>query len=149
MNEEYERNESILIDLRKMLSSDPPDTNGSSTQPNFAVFSTNSHTDNSQQPLTTQTNFTLSQLPALKSIITELRPKLAKAHATHLNVESAKDERREERRDYVEQRIKAHLGKNAHVSTDDAAGLSSRNVDMEEVEALEKVAAGFVPLPPR
>ena len=149
LDKEYERNETMLAELRSLLSVHPPEQSHPPNQPNFGAFTGNGHTGNNRQPLTTHTNFTLSQLPALRAIVAELRPKLAKAHATSLGVESAKDERREERRDYIEQRTKAHLEKNTHLPSDDAAALSGKSMDLDEVEALEKVAGVFAPLPPR
>ena len=91
----------------------------------------------------------MSQLPALQSIVAELRPKLAQLHSSKFTHNSAKDERREDRRDYIEQRTKAHLEKHGLHNGDDAMSLTGRNIDLDEIGALEKIAARFISLPPR
>lgn len=148
---EYQRNEAILAQLRAIMSIPTSSQVRTDRGPNFAFLAGTdsaksagiSAIQTSRQPITTNTTFTLSQLPALRSILAELRPRLAKLNSGHWGVESAKDERREERRDYIEQRTKMHLERNGHVTGDEAASLSGRNVDPDELAALEKVAATF------
>jgi kinetochore protein Mis12/MTW1 len=94
-----------------------------------------------QRPLTTNTTFTLSQLPALRALLTELRPKLANLRSAELGFNSARDERRQERRDYIEQRTRMHLERNRRAYGDNTVSVNGRKVDTEEVEALEKVAS--------
>jgi len=93
-----------------------------------------------QRPLTTNTTFTLSQLPALRALLAELRPKLASLQSAELGFNSARDERRQERRDYIEQRTRMHLDRNRR-----AYGDNGRKVETEEVEALE-VSKGILAL---
>ena len=97
-----------------------------------------------QQPLTTNTTFALSQLPALRALLAELRPKLVTLQETVLKQDSAKDERREERREYIEQRTKAHLDKSGHALAMNAVS-TGRQVDKDEILALEKVSSIFGP----
>lgn len=93
------------------------------------------------QPLTTNTTFTLSQLPALKAILADLRPKLASLQSPGPGLDSARDERRQERRDYIEQRARMHLQRNGRAYAENVMFVNGRKVDPEEVEALEKVAS--------
>jgi kinetochore protein Mis12/MTW1 len=94
-----------------------------------------------QRPLTTHTTFALSQLPALRALLAELRPKLASFRSTDLGFNSARDERRQERRDYIEQRTRMHLDRNRRAYGDNTVSVNGRKVETEEVEALEKVAS--------
>jgi hypothetical protein len=90
-----------------------------------------------QRPLTTNTTFTLSQLPALRALLAELRPKLISLQSAELGFNSARDERRQERRDYIEQRTRMHLDRNRRAYGDNIVSVNGRKVDTEEVEALE------------
>ena len=100
-----------------------------------------------QQTLTTNTNFALSQLPALRGLLSELRPKLAALREAKgiLQADTAKDELRGERREYIEQRTRSHLERNGQTAGEDSAMVSGKRVDPEEVQALEKVASIFEP----
>jgi len=121
--------------------------------PSFSFLSNNAEAralgvsiDNTaQQSLMTNTNFTLSQLPALKAILAELRPRLATLRAKSLAMDSARDERREERREYIEQRTRAHLERNGQAIPANGSILPEKKLDIEEIEALEKVASMFGP----
>ena len=93
------------------------------------------------RPLTTNTNFVLSQLPTLKAILADLRPKLARLRNARQGLDSAKDERREERREYIEQRTRLHLERNGDAVMENAVTLDGRKVDRDEIEALEKAAS--------
>ena len=148
LDKEYERNEAVLAQLRSITGTKSSQTTQQAHLPNLSFLST-SNTGSGQQPLTAETNFAMSQLPALRSIVAELRPKLAQLHASKFTNNSAKDERREDRRDYIEQRTRAHLEKHGLHNGDDAMSLTGRNIDLDEIDALEKVAARFTSLPPR
>ncbi|KAI9810756.1 MAG: hypothetical protein M1827_006094 [Pycnora praestabilis] len=63
-------------------------------------------TCNGQQPLNTTTNFAISQLPALRSLLSTLRPKLATLPKTSSN---DYDSTREERRYYIESQTRRHI----------------------------------------
>lgn len=58
---------------------------------------------------------------------------------------TAKDEVREERRGYIEQRIQSHLQRNGEDTHGDSSMVPGVRVDPEEVSALERVAATFEP----
>lgn len=96
-----------------------------------------------KQTLTTNTNFALSQLPALQSLLADLRPKLASLQTTAMGAQSVKAERREERREYIEQRARIHLQRNGEGAAVNDPAISGKRVEPEEVEALEKVADMF------
>jgi len=95
---------------------------------------------NSQHPLTTQTNFTVSQLPALRQHLAALRPKLESLEKIPLRDEP------DERRTYIEEQTRRHLEKNgADMETGEGlmgpgigAGLG-RRIGHEEVSAIERV----------
>ena len=90
---------------------------------------------NKNKPLTTNTTFAVSQLPALRAMLASLRPKLRSLPPTNMQIES--DGKREERRWYIEERTKMQVdsfGGNTNV-------VKGRSVDAEDVEALEKVVA--------
>lgn len=91
------------------------------------------------QPLTTNTNFTLSQLPAMKSVLSELRGQLANLRDVPPNMDTAKGELREERRQYIEQRTQDHLQRHGQTMIGDAAMVGEKTIDPAEIEALEKI----------
>ena len=70
-------------------------------------------------------------------------PKLASLQSADYGLKTARDERRQERRDYIEQRARMHLERNGQAYADNTICVNGRNVDPEEVEALEKVASVF------
>lgn len=143
LHQEHARNEAILAQLKSMLT----ETNLSDSDANFAFLSSTvaSHSFSGQQPLTTNTNFTLSQLPALKSLMADLRKKTTLLKEGENNLITAKDERREERREYIEQRTKSHLERSGHGAENDSIPMYGKQVDSIELEALEKVAGMFHP----
>jgi kinetochore protein Mis12/MTW1 len=98
-----------------------------------------------QRSLTTNTNFVVSQLPALRGLLAELRPRLAALKDSRMGVDMdcAKDELREERRGYIEQRTRSHLERNGLNLGENSTLVSGKRVDPEEVQALEKVASIF------
>ncbi|KAJ9606010.1 hypothetical protein H2200_009859 [Cladophialophora chaetospira] len=132
---EYNRNQAIIHQLQSLIG------NGQVTPSNLS-FLTNG---TSAQSLTTNTNFAVSQLPALRATLAEIRPKLAALKNASINVESAKDEDKEERRGYIEQRTRSHLQRNGEGLQEPMAAVSGKRVDPEEIQALEKVAAIFEP----
>ena len=134
---EYNRNEAILQQLRSL-------SGYSQTAPNSLSF-LNNGSSTQPQNLSTNTNFAVSQLPALKALLSELRPKLAALEDANNNAATARDELKEERRGYIEQRTRSHLQRNGAKLPDQSAAVSGRRVDSKEVQALEKVAAIFDP----
>lgn len=94
----------------------------------------------SQQPITTNTRFALSQLPALRSLLADLRPRLAELQTSATRVESVREERMEERREYIEQRARLHLQRHGEGNLLNNLPIAGKRVEPEEIEALEKVA---------
>ncbi|OAL39035.1 hypothetical protein AYO20_01786 [Fonsecaea nubica] len=144
LKEEYRRNEAILQQLRSLIGDSPDSANSLSFLMNGAsgqTLNVTQHPDSRR--LTTNTKFAVSQLPALKSLLAELRPKLALLKDTDKNISSAKDELKEERRGYIEQRTRSHLERHGEASGEDSTVLSGKRVDREEVQALENVASIF------
>jgi kinetochore protein Mis12/MTW1 len=92
-----------------------------------------------RSPLTTNTNFILSQLPALRAMLTQLRPKLSTLpkSAEEMDLESKKDERRE----YIESRIRMHLERAGEPAiSDGGAVIEGRKIKSYEAQALETIA---------
>ncbi|KIW31157.1 uncharacterized protein PV07_02826 [Cladophialophora immunda] len=145
--EEHKRNEAVLRQLRNLIGNTHPATNSLSFLLDGASAQTqNGPQHNDHRDLTTNTNFAISQLPALKSLLAELRPRLASLKDTDMSISSAKDEVKEERRGYIEQRTRSHLERNGEASAEDSTALPGKRVDPEEVQALEKVASIFDPV---
>ena len=92
----------------------------------------------SHTPLTTNTRFVLSQLPALRAMLAELRPKLATLPTSADRMDW--DSKREERRRYIESRTRMHLERTGEIGMGDGSGVvKGRKIDGEEVQALESV----------
>jgi kinetochore protein Mis12/MTW1 len=100
-------------------------------------------TGTAQQPITTNTRFALSQLPALQRLLADLRPRVASLRASATGIDSVRAERREERREYIEQRAKLHVQRHAEGALVNNSGITGKRVEPEEIEALEKVADIF------
>ncbi|KAL2824959.1 Mis12 protein-domain-containing protein [Aspergillus cavernicola] len=92
-------------------------------------------------PLTTNTTFILSQLPALQALLKELRPKLASLPKA--GVADDKESKSDERRDYIESRIRLHLERSGQlpVGSDSNAALGGHKMDISEAQALEAVTS--------
>lgn len=139
---EYRRNEAILAQLKAML--DPKSTEESLPNLSFLAEMTSQQRLSGQQPLTTNTKFALSQIPTLESILADLKSRLALLQEEQPAFDSAKDELREERREYIEQRTKLYVDK--HSRADKKSGpVSGKQAEASEVEALEKAANLFNP----
>ncbi|KAL4880922.1 Mis12 protein-domain-containing protein [Aspergillus karnatakaensis] len=92
-------------------------------------------------PLTTNTTFILSQLPALQAMLQELRPKLASLPKSGLMADT--DSKSDERREYIESRIKLHLERSGQlpVGIDGNHNIVGRKMDISEAQALEAVTS--------
>jgi kinetochore protein Mis12/MTW1 len=137
LKHEQSRNEAILRQLRGLRDGE------AAGNLNFMTESAGANAMNvspDKQNLTTNATFTMSQLPALKALLVELRPKLAALQALSTTTSTAKEEIRQERREYIEQRTKAHIERYGGTSSDDAAAVPGRPLDTEEILAMEKVA---------
>ena len=90
-------------------------------------------------PLTTNTTFILSQLPALQTVLRQLRPKLATLpkQGDAMEVDSKGDERRE----YIESRIRLHLERTGQLAVGSNGNpvIAGRKIDISEAHALEMV----------
>ncbi len=142
LKQEQNRNEAILQQLRTITASDGDKSFIFLTQNKAASrlgVNPGSH------GLTTNTTFAMSQLPALKALLAELRPRLASLKDVNVGVESAKHEMMQERRDYIEQRTRSLLQKNGGAMADNTSDLAAKPLDPDELRALEKVAQIFNP----
>lgn len=139
LSEEHQRN-AILIRQLKGL------TEGTDHTVTNLSFLTNASTKSSQS-LASNAGFVLSQMPALRSLLEDLRPRLAALHASKAKIESgsAKDEIRQDRRSYIEQRTRAHLERHGQGMGSEGQVVGGRRVDPEEVQALERTASIFDP----
>ncbi|KAL4873808.1 hypothetical protein BDV12DRAFT_192250 [Aspergillus spectabilis] len=92
-------------------------------------------------PLTTNTTFILSQLPALQAMLQELRPKLATLPKSGLVVD--KESKSDERREYIESRIRLHLERSGQlpVGNDGSSTIVGRKMGISEAQALEAVTS--------
>ncbi|KAI9932248.1 hypothetical protein ASPWEDRAFT_59346 [Aspergillus wentii DTO 134E9] len=90
-------------------------------------------------PLTTNTKFILSQLPALQAMLKQLRPKLATLPKSAQPTEA--ETKRNERAEYIESRIKLHLERAGQLAVggDGNPIITGRKIDSSEAQALEAV----------
>lgn len=155
---ETKRNAAIIKQLRGLLEGTKMDHNKqqntasleAKAAPDFSFLSStpsatrfNIGAKASESPLTTNTRFALSQLPPLRSLLADLRPKLATMQRTGPRVQSAADERREERKQYIEERAILHVDRDGDTNMLDHDIVKGRIIDPEEIVALEKVAGIF------
>ncbi|KAF7720131.1 Mis12 family protein [Penicillium ucsense] len=91
-------------------------------------------------PLTTNTTFILSQLPALHAALENLRPKLASLPGSSAEIRAKS--KRDERREYIESRIRLHLERAGQLAVSDDGNtiVAGRRIDISEAQALENVA---------
>ncbi|EPS25168.1 hypothetical protein PDE_00099 [Penicillium oxalicum 114-2] len=162
LKEESARNEAVIAQLKSILSTVEtvsPDRaeNGSKTDAavkpvdlSFLTSSpaarqlrvgvdTSAHTK--YAPLTTNTTFILSQLPALHATLENLRPKLASLPGSSQGLTSRT--KRDERREYIESRIRLHLERAGQLAVSDNGNpvVAGRRIDISEAQALESVAS--------
>ncbi|KAI9368752.1 Mis12 protein-domain-containing protein [Aspergillus egyptiacus] len=98
-------------------------------------------------PLTTNTTFILSQLPALQALLKELRPKLASLPKS--GAASDNESKPDERREYIESRVRLHLERSGQlaVGNDGHPALAGRKMDISEAQALEAVTSMLTQTP--
>ena len=139
----HAKNAATIAQLQTMLT--PPSTNNASTPSNSLAFLTQHQngSSTSQSPLTTQIQFATSQLPALRHLVDELRPKIDKLKYAGLEgIDSGS--RREERRQYIESGVRRVVGKGGFGNSEgglEATGMERRS--REDVEGLEAVIRGI------
>ncbi|OJD19623.1 hypothetical protein AJ78_00480 [Emergomyces pasteurianus Ep9510] len=165
LRQESDRNDAIITQLRSILykdthrptpteekdgttltitsqtpTADAPDLSFLLTDPTARHLRIGDVADPSHNPITTNTTFILSQLPALRAMLAQLRPKLATLPRSMEEMEL--DPRREERREYIEGRTWMHLVRNGELG---GAGnghgvvVAGRRIEGKEVQALEGV----------
>ncbi|PGH31063.1 kinetochore protein Mis12/MTW1 [[Emmonsia] crescens] len=164
LRQESNRNDAIIAQLRSILfkdahplsteekessttnsnspipTADAPDLSFLLTDPTARRLRIGDAADPSHNPITTNTTFILSQLPALRAMLAQLRPKLSTLPRSAEQMEL--DPRRDERREYIESRTLMHLVRNGVLGpTGDGHGVvvAGRRVEGEEVQALEGV----------
>jgi kinetochore protein Mis12/MTW1 len=150
---EASRNEAIIAQLKDLttLEDAPESAKPSRTKEHDFSFLTSTTSAKAlnvttttagfaQPPVTTNTKFALSQLPALQSLLADLRPRLASLQSSNTGIDGVRAERREERREYIEQRAKLHLDRHGDGASASHSAVSGKRVEPEEIEALEKVA---------
>ncbi|KMP07198.1 hypothetical protein CISG_06829 [Coccidioides immitis RMSCC 3703] len=159
LRRESARNDILIAQLRSMLSvgespSENPKTAGGDGRtsalnpqlPNLSFLFTDPAAKQlnvgddggpSHTPITTNTTFILSQLPALQATLTQLRPKLVTL-ATPADQVGESDSKREERRQYIDSRTHLHLERIGKLVAGE--GLPrGRTINEKEVQALENV----------
>lgn len=157
--DECARNDAVISQLKSILSTvetakTEDATDGSKTPPapldlSFLTSSpaarqlrvgVNAGSNSKHTPLTTNTTFILSQLPALQATLQNLRPKLASLpqSADQIEIKS----KRHERTEYIESRIRLHLERSGQLTTGDDGHpvVAGRRIDRAEAHALENVA---------
>ncbi|KAI9857056.1 MAG: hypothetical protein M1830_006385, partial [Pleopsidium flavum] len=104
----------------------------------------------SQAPLTTNVNFALSQLPALRSLLSILRPKLRTLPTAATNVDW--DGTREERKQYVESQTRRHLERTRGLELNGQGAVRDgewsgvgRKISAEEVAAMDVIVSMLGP----
>jgi kinetochore protein Mis12/MTW1 len=152
LKQECARNDAIISQLRSLLSTAETPTSKSEGietvptaqgLPNLSFLTSDPaakqlNVGSNSKPLTTNTTFILSQLPALRSMLAQLRPKLQTLprSADEMEIEQMKDERRE----YIEGRTRMHLERTGELGIGDGSAIiAGRKVDSSEAQALETV----------
>ena len=166
LKQEHARNEAVITQLRSVLSTmavanggksikadkdaGPPAAGSKTLDLSFLTSSPAAQKlrigvatgpNTKHTPLTTNTTFILSQLPALQAMLRQLRPKLATLPKPADVAE--KESKRDERKEYIESRIRLHLeraGQLAVGSNGDPV-VAGRRIDISEAHALETVTS--------
>lgn len=163
LRQEAARNEATIAQLRSLLSSESSSRTGAETEdeksgaaktaakaPLFAFLHENPSAkalgvgSASHAPLTTNVHFALSQLPALRSLLANLGPKLHTLPAAARTVDW--DGAREERKLYIETQTRRHLERTRGLELDEQGRVRGaewtgvgKRIQAEEVGAMEGV----------
>ena len=135
------QNAAILSALTSLFS--PTRTNNStdidtSSTPSFNFLNTDKLARSaSSNPLTVHSEFAVSNLPALRTLVDELRPKLEDLRRGGVKVDW--ESRRQERRAYIEGRVRKIVGEGA-----EGEEVGGTRVGLEEAVGLEKVLEGLL-----
>lgn len=156
LQKECAQNDAVIAQLRSILSAaqDPTskpsilDNNSttpttlSSDLPNLSFLTSGAAAKmlrvGQNNSLTTNTDFVLSQLPALHAVTEKLRAKLSSLPTT-IPADATK---RDERREYIESRIRMHLERSGEPALGDGnTVIAGRKISAAEVQALEAVGS--------
>jgi kinetochore protein Mis12/MTW1 len=107
-----------------------------------AARSAASETSYGSSPLETNTSFALSQLPALRQLLAELRPRLA-TMAKDSATAAPESGTAKERRLYVERQSRKALNRQGFGTGDAASDSLGKGVDPDELAALESIVEGL------
>ncbi|KAI1912417.1 hypothetical protein LOZ53_003914 [Ophidiomyces ophidiicola] len=156
LQQDVMRNDAMIAQIRSMLSvteslGDPalknaPSTISNSQLPSLSFLladpiakrlNVGDNTGPSHTPITTNTTFLLSQLPALRSISENLRARLPEL-SEPVKLSRELDTKRDQRRQYIDDRIRLHLERTGEVGARNSPA-GGRKVEEKEVQALESV----------
>lgn len=143
------QNEAVIAQLKAVLSatqdvktdSNAPATSAT-TLPNLSFLTSGPAATTlrvgQNNSLTTNTDFVLSQLPALHAATQKLRAKLSTLSST--TTVSSDATKRDERREYIDSRIRLHLERSGEPALGDGqAAIAGRKISGAEAQALEAV----------
>jgi kinetochore protein Mis12/MTW1 len=144
LQNECSQNDAVIAQLRGILSAaqDKPNASVPTTSglPNLSFLT--SHPTAStlrvgqNTSLTTNTDFVLSQLPALHAVTEKLRAKLSTLPTTI----PADTKKHNDRQEYIDSRIKMHLERSGEPALGDGnAVIAGRKISSAEAQALEAV----------
>ncbi|PYI07165.1 MIND kinetochore complex component Mtw1 [Aspergillus sclerotiicarbonarius CBS 121057] len=156
LKQESARNEAVIAQLRSIISKTQTAKQESGVAPNGQEdldlsFLTSSlaaqqlrvgvtaGSNTQHTPITTNTTFILSQLPALQALLKELRPKLATLPQSGDKMET--ESKADARQEYIESRVRLHLERAGQlaVGSDGNTVVAGRKIDITEAQALEAV----------
>ena len=148
LRRQHQQNDSLISQVQNLLT--PLQASAAADQPNLSFLTSNANSksfglsfDPQEQgvegPLTTHARFSSSQLPALRAHLGALRPKLQTLPEAldHIDWEG----RREERRAYVEGRVRRAVERGGGSSGEELGRVvdGEGRVEREEVEGLERI----------
>ncbi|KAJ5625212.1 Centromere protein Mis12 [Penicillium lagena] len=161
LKDECARNDAVISQLQSILSTvENAKTDGGAdatenkenNQPNLSFLTSSpaarqlrvgvaAGSNTKHTPLTTNTTFILSQLPALQTTLEQLRPRLAALPQASVPRETKS--KRDERKEYIESRIRLHLERAGQLAMGDDGHpmVAGRRIDISEAHALENVAS--------
>lgn len=132
---EEARNQAIILQLKGLLGD--PSAAGSDEAP-FGFLASSQHTSTTSQPLNQNLRYALSQLPALRELLDQLKTSLASIPSAR-HVESDEDAKRRGYIDSQSRRALERRGIEAGDAGQSAAG-AGRRVGQDEIAGLEAVA---------
>ncbi|PCH03399.1 Centromere protein Mis12 [Penicillium occitanis (nom. inval.)] len=153
LQKESLQNEAVIAQLKAVLSkaqesavktdSNVPATSATPTLPNLSFLTSGPAATTlrvgQNNSLTTNTDFVLSQLPALHAATEKLRAKLSTLSSNTAAV-SSDATKRDERREYIDSRIRLHLERSGESALGDGqAAIAGRKISGAEAQALEAV----------